>query len=143
MSRLIAIDFGNARIGIAISDEGKSLARPLICIPAGHHLEESARRIIAALETHHPIEAIVLGYPLLLNGKEGDMALQVKKLLECLKALTTIPLILWDERMTTAQVERTLKESNMNRKKRSQVIDTHAAAAILQNYLDYKTSCTI
>ncbi len=136
MGRLAGIDYGNARIGLALSDERRIIAAPLVCVAAGKNSAENAQRILAALAPYQPLGALILGLPLLLNGKPGTMAETVKQLADLLRELQPAPLILWDERLTSAQVERTLKEANVNRKKRSKLIDALAAAAILQNYLD-------
>ncbi len=83
-----------------------------------------------------PIEKIVIGLPLLMNGKEGKSSAKVRQLVLFLEEVTGLPIIFWDERLTTIQVERTLKEAGISRKKRTQYVDAMAAREILQNYLD-------
>ena len=131
MSKLVGIDFGKARIGLAISDERKIIAFPLTTIRAEKTLEESAKKVMEFL-TSYSVEKIVMGLPLLLNGKEGEMA----QLARQFAALLSLPCIFWDERLTSAQIEKSLKEMELSRKKRSQLSDTLAATLILQNYLD-------
>ncbi len=127
-----------ARIGIALSDERQIIATAKDCFQAKKNFNETVKSLKVELEKHAPFERIVIGLPLLLNGKDGQMASQVRQLSEALKAVFNVPVILWDERLTTLQVERFLKEQKLNRKKRSQIIDSLSAQAILQNYLDSK-----
>jgi putative Holliday junction resolvase len=136
MKRIAGIDYGKARIGVALSDERQIIASPLICLAASKKMEATAQLILTTLAPYQPLDAIILGLPLLFSGKPGEMAELVQKLAELLKEAQPAPLILWDERLTSAQVERTLREANLNRKQRSKLIDALAAAAILQNYLD-------
>lgn len=138
MKRLAGIDFGLARIGIALSDERQFFASPYKTILVDKQLKKTAELIALELSKYAPLEAIVMGLPLLLNGKEGEMALKVKEFGALLKEFIDTPIIFWDERLTSLQVERSMKEGGLNRKKRSTVIDQMAAASILQNYLDYK-----
>lgn len=136
--RIAAIDYGKARIGLAISDVGQSLASPLKAIATKKTHKETALLIIQELRQHAPFEKIVLGLPLLLSGKESPLSLDVRKLAKELEEIVNRPILLWDERLTSAQVEKTLREAKMKRKKRKKYIDAMAAAAILQNYLDTK-----
>lgn len=136
MGRIIGIDFGQARIGLAVSDLTQMLASPVKMLPAKKTLKETAEVILLELDGYEEVDCIVLGLPLLLNGKESPSSLQVRELKKNFEELTEIPIHLWDERLTTTQVERTLKEAQMSRKKRTKYIDAMAAAAILQSYLD-------
>lgn len=138
MGRIVGIDFGEARIGLALSDTTHFLASPLKTVLAKANLKETAQALWLALQEHGPIEKIVLGLPLHMNGKESPASLRVRELKKHLEELTQVPILLWDERLTTAQVERTLKEANMNRKKRTQYVDAMAAGLILQSFLDRK-----
>lgn len=136
MGRIAGIDFGTVRIGLAISDERKIIARSLPTLRAAHTLELIAQQISHALQSYLPIDKIVIGLPLLLNGKEGEMALKAKQLGTTLEKILPIPIHYWDERLTSAQVDRFLKEGELSRKKRATLSDQMAAVAILQNYLD-------
>jgi putative holliday junction resolvase len=138
LGRIAGIDYGTARIGIALSDERQIIASALGCLAAKKTFNETVQVIQTELSKHLPLEQIVIGLPLLLNGKDGTMAVQVRQLSEALKSFFSIPIVLWDERLTTLQVERFLKEQKVNRKKRSKIIDALAAQTILQNYLDSK-----
>lgn len=138
MGRVAGIDYGRARIGLAISDERAIIAQPLPFIPAGKSLEETGKRIAAELAKRGPIVTIVIGLPLHMSGKESPMSEEVRKLAEILGQLCNVSVALWDERLSTAQVEKTMKEANVSRKKRAPIIDSLSATLILQNFLDWK-----
>lgn len=138
MGRVAGIDYGRARIGLALSDERAIIAQPLPFIPAGRTLEETAKNIADALSKLGPITTIVIGLPLHLSGKESQMSEEVRKLAELLGALCNLPVALWDERLSTAQVERVMKSDGVSRKKRAPIIDSLTATLILQNFLDWK-----
>lgn len=133
MGRLLGIDFGLTRIGIAISDERKVIATALGNIKAKDQPLEAIQNII---KKYSSLEAIVLGIPLLLNGKEGEMAAHVRAFAVLLEDFFQVPIIFWDERLSSLQVERFLTECGVNRKKRAKISDEQAAALILQDYLN-------
>ena len=140
-TRIIGIDYGTARFGIAVSDEMKIIAMPLMTITSESKSEKTVIKILAELKTasglnKYEIEAIVIGLPLKMNGKFGLQADDVTHFIELLKTHTDIPIIAWDERLTTVQAERSMREGNMTRKKRSKIVDKVAAVIILQSYLD-------
>lgn len=137
MGRVVGVDFGTVRIGLAISDESQILARILKTIPAEKKLEESCIKLLSELSAFK-IDAIVVGLPLHMSGKMGSLADDVKSFVEILKNKVDYPVVLWDERLTTVQAERALREANISRKKRSKVIDSVTAVILLQSYLDYK-----
>ena len=142
-TRIVGIDFGMARFGIAISDERKIIATPLQVIKAHKKSEDTANTLLAFLQDHassnrYEIESIVIGLPLLMSGKKGLLADEVHHFIGLIQQLCTIPIITWDERLTSVQAERSLRESNMTRKKRTAYVDTVAATIILQSYLDHK-----
>lgn len=141
--RTMSLDYGMARIGVAVSDPTKTLASPWKTILASKKSAETVKTVIAeikAIEAHHgcEIDLIVIGLPLMMSGKSGLIADEVKHFKEALEQVQSIPVVLWDERLTTVQAERSLMESSLSRKKRSQKVDSIAAIIILQNYLDYK-----
>ncbi len=113
----------------------KILSRPLCCLENGSKIFESLKRTLQPLL---PIDTIVLGLPLYLNGKESPMSEEVRKFAEQLKLALALPVVLWDERLTSAQADRALRDAEVKRKKRAQLEDTLAAAMILQSYLDYR-----
>jgi putative Holliday junction resolvase len=129
--RIAAIDYGRARIGLAMTDPGQILASPLATVSG----RLGPKVVIEALSKHELIE-IVVGMPLLLNGTKGEMALEVDAFIEKLKELTDLPITTWDERLTSAQAERHLKAVGLNRKQRASLSDEAAAVTILQSYLD-------
>jgi putative Holliday junction resolvase len=132
---VVGIDFGLVRIGLAISDENRIIAQPLLAIKAGKNHTETALLIAKELSRFTKVEAIVLGLPLLLSGKDSEMTLKVREFKIVLEQVLQLPVSLWDERLTSQQVEKLLKKSNMRRKERSQVCDAVAAATILQSFL--------
>jgi len=142
-SRIVGIDYGMARIGVSLSDERKILASPIATVQAEKKLELSVKKVLAEIEKQQAeknflVEEIVVGLPLMLNGSIGMLADEVKLFVEQLREVTDIPIVTWDERLTSVQAERSLMESGMSRKKRSKVIDKVAAVIILQSYLDSK-----
>ena len=133
MGRVFGVDFGMKRIGLARSDPMKIIAFPLKTILAGKTLESTAELIMKECDD---VETIVLGLPLLLSGKDSETTTTVRKFATILEEKSGLPLILWDERLTSKQVEKLLIEENISRKNRSQHVDTMSATLILQNYLD-------
>ena len=107
-------------------------------MPCGKTLELTAAKIKEKADPMGPFELLVVGLPLLLNGKEGEMAQEARKFSEALQSAFQIPVILWDERLTSSQADRMMKEDDRSRKERSKSIDTLSATLILQNYLDSK-----
>lgn len=132
-TRLLGIDFGMKRIGLARSDPSKQIASPLKTLIAAKTLEGTVDLILKELDE---VEAIVMGLPLLLSGKDSETTTTVRKFAALLEEKSGLPLILWDERLTSKQVERLLMEEKMSRKKRTAHLDTMSATLILQNYLD-------
>ncbi len=139
MGRIVGMDFGTVRIGLALSDERKILASPLPFFSAEKSLEKTCEKLYAYL-LPHSIETIVIGLPLHLNGSESRMAEEVRLFVELLREKFGVPIIFWDERLTSAEIERLLKSASMSRKKRVGVSDSLAATLILQGYLDARLS---
>jgi len=143
-TRIVGLDYGLARIGFAFSDEMKIIASPGRTIQTEKKLEETAKKIISELKAFEEeknccIETLVIGIPLRMNGGVGMQADEVKALADLLRPLTDAEIVLWDERLTTVQAERSLREEKMSRKKRSKVIDNVAAMLILQSYMDQRS----
>lgn len=139
--RVIGIDFGMVRLGLSYSDESKLIAMPWMVLKAEKKTEKTVFKFLQELEHHQQVrayvaEAIVVGLPLLMSGKVGFLADEVKHFIDLLKQSTSIPIVVWDERLTSVQAERSLRESSLTRKRRAQYVDTVAAVIILQNYLD-------
>jgi len=142
-NRIIGIDYGLKRIGIAVSDENKIIAIPVMTLIAEEKTENTVTKLITTLqkkaeEGQYEVNGIVIGLPLMMSGKMGFLADEVKHFIELMRKACSIPIVTWDERLSTVQAERSLREGGMSRKKRSKVVDTITAVIILQNFLDYK-----
>lgn len=141
-TRIAALDYGLARIGISISDETKTIAMPFTTLQCEKKTEATAQKLVQALEEHQKLQnyqliELVVGLPLMLSGKKGFLADETYYFIELLKKFLSISIIPWDERLTTVQADRSLREGNLTRKKRAQSIDNVAALIILQSYLDH------
>jgi putative Holliday junction resolvase len=136
LGRILGFDYGRARIGVAKSDERQIIVSPAFLMQADKKLSETVKKIKQKADPMGPFELLVVGLPLLLNGKEGDMALEAKKFAAALEVEFQIPVLLWDERLTSMQADRLMRDDNRNRKERAQSVDTLSAVLILQNYLD-------
>lgn len=133
--KILGVDFGEARTGLALSDASRFLASGIGNVQGGG-LEKSAERIAAAVAENGAV-AVVLGFPVNMNGSEGPRAARVRELAELLRVkLPGIPVALMDERMTTMAASRFLDQTNTHGRKRKGVIDTLSAQIILQNALD-------
>lgn len=132
--RILALDHGSKRIGVAVSDELKMIAQPLEFIPA-EPLPAALQRI-DALVKEKEVELIVLGMPRNMDGSYGPAAQLVREFQTQLAAATSAPIRTWDERLTSAQANRVLVEANVRRDKRKEKVDAMAAAVLLQSFLD-------
>lgn len=142
-TRLLAIDFGLARLGLALSDERHLIASPLATWPTAKKLEQTAHNLYDYLceqqkKNSYTLTAIIVGMPLRMNGQVSFMADEVQHFVALLRKFTDIPITLWDERLSTMQAERALKEGqHLNRKRRTAFVDQVAAVILLQSYLDW------
>ena len=134
--RIMAIDYGDAHTGIAISDPTGFLAGFTTTIDA-YRPEVVAERV-AALAKEHGVEELVLGYPKNMDGSLGPRAEKAEAMAELLKAATSLPVVLWDERRTTIDAHQILFNSGKNAKKRKKTVDAVAASLILECYLTYR-----
>jgi putative Holliday junction resolvase len=135
-SRLLGLDLGSKTIGLAISDSGLAVASPLETIRRTKFTAD-AEALIAAIG-ERGVGGLVLGLPKNMDGSEGPRAQSTRQFAANLMEKIDIPISLWDERLSTAEVERVLiSEADMTRKRRGDVIDKMAASVILQNYLDF------
>jgi putative pre-16S rRNA nuclease len=132
--RVLAVDPGRVRVGLALSDEGRVLASPLRTLP-GEPAEELPGRIAAVVEATGARE-IVVGLPRRLDGSQGPEALAARRLADEIRRLTRLPVSLFDERMTTALAERQLLSADVKRARRKQLRDQSAASVLLQGFLD-------
>ncbi len=132
--RILALDHGTKRVGLAISDETRTIAQPLEFIPAepfGPFLDR-LREVLAEKE----VELILIGMPRNMDGSYGPAAQKVETFVAVLKNAVTIPIKLWDERLTSTMANRSLIQAGVRRKKRKEKVDQTAAAILLQSYLD-------
>lgn len=135
--RMIGLDVGDRTIGIAISDAMGWTAQGVEVIKRTT-LERDLARIKELIETHE-ISAFVIGLPKNMNGTIGPQGEKVQAFVEIVKAKFNLPVILWDERLTTVAAQKMLISADVSRAKRRQVVDKMAAALILQGYLDSKS----
>ena len=133
MRRILGLDVGSVRIGVAISDPLGIMAQPLEVID--RRATEPTSRITGII-SEYGVERVIVGRPLKLSGEVGPAALAIDSFVAELQKHVTIPLELWDERLSTAQAERAMIAGGARRDKRRQNIDKVAAAIILQSYLD-------
>lgn len=138
--RIMGLDIGSKRIGVAISDESAKIASGLSVIKRRPQLEDDINMITELIKRHN-VKEIVVGLPLNMDGSQGTQAEGVNLFIENLKSHTDIPVASWDERLTTLQGEKILIEADLSRKKRKEHIDKLSAHLILQGFLDYKTRC--
>lgn len=131
---ILGIDFGDSRTGFAISDENNFLARTLETFSKKGIENVRARAVEIASE--YNVEKIVLGLPKNMNGTIGDRGKKSQKLARLLTESLEIPVVLWDERLTTVSAHNLMNETNVRGKKRKESVDKIAAAFILQSYLD-------
>src|SRR5271163_2918775 len=131
---LIGLDLGTKTIGVAVSDPDRRLATTVETIARTRLAADAAR--ILALAAERRTVGFVLGLPINMDGTEGPRAQSTRAFARNLAKLTELPIALWDERLSTAAVERALIDADVSRSKRKAVIDQHAAAYILQGALD-------
>ncbi len=134
MARILAVDYGERRIGLAVSDELEMVASPLATL--SRHNDADAVERIAELVRKLQVSKIVVGLPVRTDGKQGEMEKRVRTFAEQLRQRTKVPVVLFDERFTTRIAEQVLLEADLSRRKRKQVRDRLAAVILLQSYLD-------
>jgi len=131
--RALGLDLGDARIGVAISDDERRLAMPLDTVLAAPGTDLQA---IAGLVGEHGVSMVVIGLPRSMSGEEGARATEARAYASALAALTDTPVEMQDERLTTAEAERRLREAGARGTDRRRVVDRSAAVVILQAWLD-------
>jgi putative pre-16S rRNA nuclease len=132
--RVLGLDLGDARIGVAISDPDRALAIPLGTVHVGQPPGEL--KAIASLVREHGVALVVIGHPRSLSGAIGARALQAEGFAQALAAAVPVPIELQDERLTTAEANRALGAAGVTGRRRREVVDRTAAAVILQAWLD-------
>ena len=133
--RILAIDYGEARIGLAITDEMQIIVSPLEVVKPKK--QDPVKRISEIVEEMNVTE-VVLGMPYLLSGKEGRVAEQVKKFKEELEKNLTVPVVLHDERFTSKMAEMELRSRGIKPSRNKEKIDLFAAGILLEDYLEFK-----
>lgn len=135
MARALGLDLGSVRIGVAASDPGRVIASPYTVVKRGkdHGVDHAA---IAACVEETEAEVVVIGLPRALSGKETAAAKAVRAEADELRAALRVPLVFWDERLSTVTAQRSLIEGGVRRRARKSSIDKVAAAVILQSWLD-------
>lgn len=134
--RIMAIDYGDAHTGIAISDPTGLLAGFTTTINA--YRPEAVAEQVAALAKEHGVEELVLGHPINMDGTLGPRSEKARAMKTLLETATSLPVVLWDERRTTIDAHQILMNGGKNAKKRKKVVDAVAASLILEGYLTYK-----
>jgi putative Holliday junction resolvase len=136
--RVLAIDHGTKRMGIALSDPSGMIALPLEFIPA-----EPFNAFLDRLKTlirEKEVDMILIGMPRNMDGSYGPAAAKVREFVAVLKETIAIPIQTWDERLTSAQANRILIQADIRRKDRKEKVDQAAAAILLQSFLDSRSS---
>ena len=135
--RVMGLDYGSKTVGVAVSDPLGLTAQGVETV--WRKQENKLRQTLARIEeliSEYQVERIVLGYPKNMNNTIGERALKSLEFKEKLEKRTGLPVVMWDERLTTAEAERTLIETGVRRENRKQFLDQMAAVLILQGYLD-------
>ena len=133
--RLMGLDVGTKTIGLALSDTRLVIASPLETIRRRRFRDDLG--VLLALIDRHGVGGLMIGLPLTLTGGDGPRTQGVRQFARNLDAVRDLPMILWDERLSTAAVEREMIAADITRKRRREIIDRVAAAYILQGYLDF------
>ena len=136
--RILALDHGTKRIGVAVSDETKTIALPLEYIPAEPFANFLGR--LKLLLREKEVDLILIGHPRNMDGSYGPAAQKVDTFVGVLKTAITVPIKLWDERLTSTMANRTMIQANVRRDQRKEKVDAMAAAILLQSYLDQHSS---
>lgn len=137
--RLLAVDWGEVRLGLALSDETQTLASPLETLVRRAGKRFPLARFLDLVETHGPV-GILVGLPLTGEGEEGASAEAARELARTLAERTALPLELWDERMSTARALAVIREQGGRTRGRKEEVDALAAAVLLQHFLDARRS---
>lgn len=136
--RILGLDFGSRTVGVAVSDGLGITAQGVEIIrrTSENKLRQTCARIEALIEEYH-VGTIVLGFPKNMNNTIGERAEKSLAFKEMLERRTNLPVVMWDERLTTVEANRTLMENGVRREDRKNYVDKLAAVYILQGYLDY------
>jgi putative Holliday junction resolvase len=133
--RVLAIDHGSKRVGLALSDPTGTIALPLEYVPAQPAANLLSR--LQAIVSEREVAEVLVGIPRNMNGTYGPAAEKAREFVAALEQVLTVPVKTWDERLTSVQANRFLIETGMRREKRRERVDETAAALLLQSYLDH------
>jgi len=133
--RVLALDLGSKRVGVAVSDAGGTLASPRTVLQRSGDITQDHRRI-AAMVAEEEAQLVLVGLPLSLDGGDGPAAIAARSEAATMAGLLTVPVILHDERLTTVTAHRLLAERGLDSRARRKVVDQAAAAVMLQAWLD-------
>lgn len=131
---MLAIDLGTVRVGLALSDPLRLTAQPAGKLPR-RSLKDRLEPLLEIVRRHE-VGLVVVGHPLLMSGEAGESAKDAETFAARLRSETAVPVVLWDERLTSVQANRALLEGDVRRSKRREVVDAAAAALLLQSWLD-------
>jgi len=132
--KILGIDYGQKRIGLALSDPSNMVARSLKVLK-----RNGTRKLLGEIKAvidQNKIERIVIGLPKNMNGSLGEKGNEVLAFVKILEKVVKVPIVTWDERLTTVSAEKVLRQAELSRKKRKDILDKLSACIILQNYLD-------
>jgi len=132
--KILGIDYGQKRIGLALSDPSNMVAQSLKVLK-----RNGTRKLlgeIKAVVDQNKIERIIIGLPKNMNGSLGEKGNEVLAFVKILEKVVKVPIVTWDERLTTVSAEKVLRQAELSRKKRKDILDKLSACIILQNYLD-------
>lgn len=132
--RLIGIDLGTKTIGLALSDPGRAIATPMQTLKRGKFSRDA--EALRALCEEHGITGLVIGLPINMNGTEGPRAQSTRAFAANIAGNIALPILMWDERLSTSAVTRAMIEADLSRKRRAEIVDQAAAGFILQGALD-------
>jgi len=131
--RVLGLDVGDARIGVAISDDDRRMAVPLGTVRTGAPADLKS---VAALVEEHDVSQVVVGHPLSLSGGAGARAAAAERFAGALRTFLRVPVVMQDERLSTVEAERSLRRAGATSEQRRRVVDRAAATVILQAWLD-------
>jgi putative Holliday junction resolvase len=140
VGRVMALDYGDRRIGIALSDPLGVSAQPLLTLERRSRADDFDR--LTRLVREHEVSRVVVGLPLGMDGSRGERVRLTELFMERVRKATGLPVEAWDERLTTVQAERALIESDVRRQRRRSVIDQAAAVILLQSWLDARRAAS-
>lgn len=139
--RLLGVDFGLVRIGLAVSDPMQIIATPLGSIQGSKNPDRAAHNVAAEMNKKNlDIGQIIVGLPIHMNGTESERSTQARAFASALEKLSGVPVRLFDERLTSVQAERLMKNANMTRKERASFVDGVSSTILLQSFLDLQGS---